>query len=33
LDNAAAILAKFKVPESEQCDAAFVQRLKNDIVE
>jgi len=34
LGHAAAALAKFKVPESEQRDVvAFVQSLKNDIVE
>lgn len=34
LGHAAATLAKFKVPESEQRDVvAFVQSLKNDIVE
>jgi hemoglobin len=34
LGHAAATLAKFKVPESEQRDVvAFVQSLKKDIVE
>ena len=34
LGHAAATLAKFNVPDSEQRDVvAFVQRLKNDIVE
>ncbi|MGC2305236.1 hypothetical protein [Candidatus Binatus sp.] len=34
LGHAAATLAKFKVPESEQRDVvAFVQSLKEDIVE
>jgi hemoglobin len=34
LGHAAATLAKFKVPEAEQCDVvAFVQGLKKDIVE
>jgi hemoglobin len=34
LGHAAATLAKFKVPDSEQRDViAFVQSLKNDIVE
>ena len=33
-DLAAATLAKFQVPEAEQCDVvAFVQSLKKEIVE
>ena len=34
LGHAAATLAKFQVPEAEQCDVvAFVQSLKKEIVE
>ncbi|VUZ86303.1 hypothetical protein MELA_02704 [Candidatus Methylomirabilis lanthanidiphila] len=34
LGHAAATLAKFKIPEAEQCDVvAFVEGLKKEIVE